>query len=318
FRFKPYELCWHPSHKENDIGVHGELFTSWAFLEAHQTLQESPLQPECNLLCRVVALMFWSDATQLTTFSNAKLWPLYIYFGNDSKYERCQPSANLCSHMAYFQLPDKFKDFVIMHSGNYASRSPFYTHCHRELFHAQWQVLLNDKFVKAYQHGIVLECADKCKCLFPRIFTYLADYPEKVLIVNIHNLSGCPCPQCLVPKDKIPMLVMEMDMVECQSLVCKDTPRWQAKVVATWKFIYEEQYVIDVAQVESLLKDESLVPTENAFSMRLFPLGFDFFLMLVVDLLHEFELGIWKAIFIHLLQILNCSKGHLLATLDQQ
>ncbi|KAI6043164.1 hypothetical protein EDC04DRAFT_2537077, partial [Pisolithus marmoratus] len=25
FRFKPYKLHWHPSHKESDIGVHGEL-----------------------------------------------------------------------------------------------------------------------------------------------------------------------------------------------------------------------------------------------------------------------------------------------------
>jgi hypothetical protein len=28
--------------------------------------------------------------------------------------------------------------------------------------------------------------------------------------------------------------------------------------------------------------------------------------MLVVDLLHEFELGVWKAVFIHLLRILDC------------
>jgi hypothetical protein len=27
--------------------------------------------------------------------------------------------------------------------------------------------------------------------------------------------------------------------------------------------------------------------------------------MLVVDLMHEFELGVWKAIFIHLLRILD-------------
>jgi hypothetical protein len=30
------------------------------------------------------------------------------------------------------------------------------------------------------------------------------------------------------------------------------------------------------------------------------------FSMLVVDLLHEFELGVWKAVFIHLLRILEC------------
>ena len=38
--------------------------------------------------------------------------------------------------------------------------------------------------------------------------------------------------------------------------------------------------------------------------------------MLVVDLLHEFELGVWKAILIHLLRILDSLKGTLLAELD--
>jgi len=34
--------------------------------------------------------------------------------------------------------------------------------------------------------------------------------------------------------------------------------------------------------------------SQNAFSNRLQPLGFNFFEMLVVDLLHEFELGYGK------------------------
>ena len=32
--------------------------------------------------------------------------------------------------------------------------------------------------------------------------------------------------------------------------------------------------------------------------------------MLVVDMLHEFELGIWKALFIHLIQILHTAMPH--------
>jgi len=47
--------------------------------------------------------MFWSDATHLTNFSDAKLWPLYLFFGGDSKYLRCKPSCHLCEHIAYFQ-----------------------------------------------------------------------------------------------------------------------------------------------------------------------------------------------------------------------
>ena len=39
--------------------------------------------------------------------------------------------------------------------------------------------------------------------------------------------------------------------------------------------------------------------------------------MLVVDLLHKFELGIWKALFIHLLRILDSRPGISLTELDQ-
>ena len=32
--------------------------------------------------------MFWSDATHLATFGMVKLWPIYLLFGNLSKYVR--------------------------------------------------------------------------------------------------------------------------------------------------------------------------------------------------------------------------------------
>ena len=38
--------------------------------------------------------------------------------------------------------------------------------------------------------------------------------------------------------------------------------------------------------------------------------------MLVIDLLHEFELGVWKALFIHLLRILEAADKTLLNKLD--
>jgi hypothetical protein len=53
-------------------------------------------------------------------------------------------------------------------------------HCARELFHAQWKVILDDEFLHAWKHGIVIRCADSItRRFYPRIFTYSADYPEK-------------------------------------------------------------------------------------------------------------------------------------------
>ena len=46
--------------------------------------------------------------------------------------------------------------------------------------HVQWKILLDDEFLEAYKHGIVIECCDGIKRRFyPRILTYSTDYPEK-------------------------------------------------------------------------------------------------------------------------------------------
>lgn len=107
FHLQPYELLWNMGHRkdspDSDVRVHGELYNSPAFLDAHHELQDAPGKPGCNLPRVVVALMFWSDATHLTSFGNAKIWPLYLFFGNESKYQRCHPSNNLCCHVTYFQ-----------------------------------------------------------------------------------------------------------------------------------------------------------------------------------------------------------------------
>jgi hypothetical protein len=57
---------------------------------------------------------------------------------------------------------------------------------------------------------------------------------------------------------------------------------------------------------------------QNAFSSKLVPFGFNVFSILVVDLMHEIELGVWKAIFIHLLRILDCQGENLKHELDRR
>lgn len=54
------------------------------------------------------------------------------------------------------------------------------THVRREIIQKVWELLLDDDFVAAYQHGVIIECADGLfRRYFPRFFTYSADYPEK-------------------------------------------------------------------------------------------------------------------------------------------
>lgn len=103
FHMEPYKLLWQPTSNHQEVQVHGELYTSPAFIQAHRELQGSLREPDCDLQRVVVSLMFWWDSTHLTSFGNAHLWPCYLYVGNESKYRRCKPSANLCSHVAYFE-----------------------------------------------------------------------------------------------------------------------------------------------------------------------------------------------------------------------
>lgn len=83
-------------------GVHGELYHSPEFVEEDLRLQNSPAEPGCNLPRAIAALMFWSDATHVTQFGNTKMWPAYMYFGNQSKYERARPTCNAAHHVAFF------------------------------------------------------------------------------------------------------------------------------------------------------------------------------------------------------------------------
>jgi hypothetical protein len=103
FHYEPYEQLWKGNDDAEEVRIHGELYTSNAFLSEHKKLLNSPPESGCDAPRAIAALMFWSDGTQLTSFGNAKLWPCYMYFGNDSKYQRAKPSSRLCNHIAYFQ-----------------------------------------------------------------------------------------------------------------------------------------------------------------------------------------------------------------------
>ena len=62
-----------------------------------------------------------------------------------------------------------------------AASAPTITQLKRELVHAIWKHLLQDQeFLEAYEHGMVVQCFDGVtRRVFPRFFTYSADYPEK-------------------------------------------------------------------------------------------------------------------------------------------
>jgi hypothetical protein len=183
FHLSPFKLFRKaPSGEER---VFCEVYDSDAFIEENDQIQRAQVPPDdpgCKREKAVAVIMLWSDATHLANFGTAKLWPIYMLLGNLSKYFRSLPNSGACQHIAYIpSLPDSFQDFAAkFHKKWGTQRNDIITHCRRELMHAVWKFLLDDEFIHAFKYGMVIRCADGIeRRIYPRIFTYSADYPEK-------------------------------------------------------------------------------------------------------------------------------------------
>jgi hypothetical protein len=101
FHFTPFKQYFQRTPESPPQRVLDELYSSDAFIAEHAKVQQQPAEPECNLERVVLGLMFWSDSTHLASFGTASLWPLYLYFGNQSKWLRGKPRSGCCHHVAY-------------------------------------------------------------------------------------------------------------------------------------------------------------------------------------------------------------------------
>jgi hypothetical protein len=147
-------------------------------------------------------------------------------------------------------------------------------------------------------------------------------------------MGSCPCPRCLTPKRLFDLMGLFKDI---QGRVTNLRTYCLDGVARARGFIYGLGHTVDGSKVRATLGEGSWVPTivsafgikikclllylilgQNAFAERLGPLGFDTFSMLVVDFMHECELGTWKALFTHLIRLLYALPGgdRLVATLD--
>ena len=104
-----------------------------------------------------------------------------------------------------------------------------------------------------------------------------------------------------------------------------DNDRRQKTVETARKLMFEKGLPITSPKVQRLLGQRSMVPTrvsthlrergpadmfsQNAFSDVLSSAGQDYHEIFVVDLLHEFEIGVWKSVLTHLIRILYATPG---------
>ena len=103
FHYMPFKSFWKDSSIPESVPqrVYDELYSSDAMIEAHMKLQQQPLELGCTLECVVASLMLWSDSTHLANFGTASLWPLYLFFGGQSKWVHRKPKTASCHHVAY-------------------------------------------------------------------------------------------------------------------------------------------------------------------------------------------------------------------------
>ena len=82
------------------------------------------------------------------------------------------------------KLPEDLQDTYMKEFDGLAASPATLTHLKRELVQKVWELLLDEEFMEAYEHGLVVSCADGVtRQLYPRFFTYSADYIEKFVTI---------------------------------------------------------------------------------------------------------------------------------------
>jgi hypothetical protein len=103
FHYIPFSEHWKPSPDGPTVRVYGEAFSSDAMRKAYEEIrQKNPMRDGPDVEVAIVSMSIYSDSTRLGNFGPTSLWPMYIFFGNQSKYDRGRPSSFAAHHVAYF------------------------------------------------------------------------------------------------------------------------------------------------------------------------------------------------------------------------
>lgn len=103
FHYTPFSLFWKPATNSLPQRVYSEIYQSDAFIKEDQKVKHLPPDPgpQYEHEHAIVALLLYSDSTHLAQFGTTSLWPVYAFFGNQSKYDRAKPSQFAAHHIAY-------------------------------------------------------------------------------------------------------------------------------------------------------------------------------------------------------------------------
>ena len=97
FTSMPFTEWWCPPGCTAPLRIYGEAHSSDVAIKLYEEVKGIPHpRDHPGIQSVVVLLMLGSDATHLASFGTASIWPLYVFFGNDSKYDTA------AFHLAFF------------------------------------------------------------------------------------------------------------------------------------------------------------------------------------------------------------------------
>ena len=150
-----------------------------------------------------------------------------------------------------------------------------------DLVRQVWLLLLDDDFMKAYQYGLLILCTDGIlRRVFPRIFLYSADYPEKCvevsgfsperlsdlshrcLITCIKCLGQHTCPDCVMDRNDFWKMGMKSDMAARTKHARKDSSILHDVIAMVCKWTFQDGMTPEGKNVkDTKLGPLSMTPT---------------------------------------------------------
>ena len=143
-----------------------------------------------------------------------------------------------------------------------------------------------------------------------------------MLATALKPLARCLCPRCLITKDEISRAGTQRDKNIRTRRKRVDTEAVQSAIQAARRAIFNGRALSGKA-VKNHLDPQSLNPiqvhissftpfitliliySQSAFSARLADFAVNFYDLFAPDIMHEFELGVWKGVFKHLMRLLE-------------
>lgn len=204
FQFTPYKLFYVPPWSNIDLDaiaktaadtplsqfnipgahrVHGEAYTSDSWIKADEEIQakmDSELSGDEEYENVICGLQFSSDSMMASDFGNQIITPEYIQILNQHKSSRTSPSILTTQQVAF--IPHMGSDIQEVYQKHFkiAATKHVLKYLKRCIHNSVPDLLLDEDLLHAYEHGIIIKCSDGItRRVFPRIFVYSADYPEK-------------------------------------------------------------------------------------------------------------------------------------------